>query len=66
MADPAVRCRGHRFIVLLTGLIEQGGSRRGALMLILNVWHPDILDFINAKKEAGKITNANIFGRHHG
>ena len=43
-----------------TGLIEQGGSRRGALMLILNVWHPDILDFINSKKEAGKITNANI------
>ncbi|MCK9369503.1 adenosylcobalamin-dependent ribonucleoside-diphosphate reductase [Candidatus Dojkabacteria bacterium] len=44
----------------VTGLIEQGGSRRGALMLILNVWHPDILDFINSKKESGKITNANI------
>lgn len=44
----------------VTGLIEQGGSRRGALMLILNVWHPDVMDFISAKKEAGKITNANI------
>lgn len=44
----------------VTGLIEQGGSRRGALMLILNVWHPDVMDFINAKREAGKITNANI------
>ncbi len=44
----------------VTGLIEQGGSRRGALMLILNVWHPDVIDFINSKKEAGKITNANI------
>ena len=44
----------------VTGLIEQGGSRRGALMLITNVWHPDVLDFINAKREAGKITNANI------
>lgn len=44
----------------VTGLIEQGGSRRGALMLILNVWHPDILNFINVKREAGKITNANI------
>ena len=44
----------------VTGLIEQGGSRRGALMLILNCWHPDVIDFINAKKEAGKITNANI------
>ncbi len=44
----------------VTGLIEQGGSRRGALMLILNCWHPDVIDFINSKKEAGKITNANI------
>src|SRR3989344_5853414 len=44
----------------VTGLIEQGGSRRGALMLTLNVWHPDVIDFINAKKEAGKIENANI------
>ena len=44
----------------VTGLIEQGGSRRGALMLILNVWHPDVLHFINSKREAGKITNANI------
>ncbi len=44
----------------VTGLIEQGGSRRGALMLILNVWHPDIIDFINSKREMGKITNANI------
>jgi ribonucleoside-diphosphate reductase alpha chain len=43
-----------------TGLIEQGGSRRGALMLILNDWHPDIIDFINAKREDGKIVNANI------
>lgn len=44
----------------VTGLIEQGGSRRGALMLILNVWHPDIFEFVTAKKKAGYITNANI------
>lgn len=44
----------------VTGLIEQGGSRRGALMLILNDWHPDILDFIGSKRQAGHITNANI------
>lgn len=44
----------------VTGLIEQGGSRRGALMLILDDWHPDVFDFINSKREAGKITNANI------
>jgi len=44
----------------VTGLIEQGGSRRGALMLILDVWHPDIFEFIESKIKAGKITNANI------
>ncbi len=44
----------------VTGLIEQGGSRRGALMLILDDWHPDVFDFINSKRQAGKITNANI------
>jgi ribonucleoside-diphosphate reductase alpha chain len=44
----------------VTGLIEQGGSRRGALMLIMNVWHPDILKFINSKRTMGRITNANI------
>ncbi|XWX02697.1 LAGLIDADG family homing endonuclease [Aggregatilineales bacterium SYSU G02658] len=44
----------------VTGLIEQGGSRRGALMLILNDWHPDVFNFINSKREAGNITNANI------
>ncbi|HLT59091.1 MAG TPA: adenosylcobalamin-dependent ribonucleoside-diphosphate reductase [Limnochordales bacterium] len=43
-----------------TGLVEQGGSRRGALMLILNVWHPDIIEFINAKRDFGVLTNANV------
>jgi ribonucleoside-diphosphate reductase alpha chain len=44
----------------MTGLISQAGSRRGALMLILNDNHPDILNFIDSKKTAGNITNANI------
>ena len=43
-----------------TGLIEQGGSRRGALMLMQWDWHPDVLDFINSKTVAGQIENANI------
>lgn len=44
----------------VTGLIEQGGSRRGALMLILDVWHPDVMEFVNSKRRMGRITNANI------
>jgi ribonucleoside-diphosphate reductase alpha chain len=43
-----------------TGLIEQGGSRRGALMLMLHDWHPDVIDFITAKSTSGAITNANL------
>ena len=43
-----------------TGLIEQGGSRRGALMLMMNDWHPDLLDFITVKTTMGQITNANL------
>ncbi len=43
-----------------TGLVEQGGSRRGALMLILEDWHPDLLEFIQAKRDMRAITNANI------
>ncbi|MCI0487279.1 MAG: hypothetical protein L0229_11855, partial [Blastocatellia bacterium] len=44
---------------LANGLVTHN-SRRGALMIILNCWHPDVLEFINSKREMGKITNANI------
>jgi ribonucleoside-diphosphate reductase alpha chain len=43
-----------------TGLIEQAGSRRGALMLILNDWHPDVMEFVNSKRDMKRIINANI------
>jgi ribonucleoside-diphosphate reductase alpha chain len=43
-----------------TGLITQGGSRRGALMLMLNVDHPDIEEFITIKRQSGALTNANL------
>jgi ribonucleoside-diphosphate reductase alpha chain len=42
------------------GEVIQGGSRRGAAMFMLNVWHPDVIQFINAKKDNSKITNANV------
>lgn len=40
--------------------IYTSNSRRGALMLILNDWHPDVLEFIKSKTEMGRIVNANI------
>lgn len=42
------------------GEVEQGGSRRGAAMFMLDDWHPDVLDFIDAKRDLTRITNANI------
>ncbi|MBE3553238.1 MAG: ribonucleoside-diphosphate reductase [Kyrpidia tusciae] len=41
-------------------LTLQGGSRRGALMLILNDRHADLHRFIQAKQVEGVITGANV------
>ena len=40
--------------------VEQGGSRRGACLLALNDWHPDIVEFITAKKTPGRLTMCNM------
>lgn len=42
-------------IAKLTHLVEQGGSRRGAQMIMLADWHPDIVEFIISKMQNPRI-----------
>ena len=40
--------------------ISQGGSRKGALLMSLDIWHKEAEDFIKIKSEKGKIEKANL------
>src|SRR5579875_360966 len=54
-------CSWAQLYSVATGdVIQQGGSRRGALMLMLDDTHPDIEEFITVKRTPGKIEHANL------
>lgn len=44
----------------ITESISQGGSRKGALMMSLDVLHPEIETFITIKEDLDKINKANL------
>ncbi|MFO0703427.1 MAG: adenosylcobalamin-dependent ribonucleoside-diphosphate reductase [Patescibacteria group bacterium] len=48
------------FSLATKDIIQQGGTRRGALMLMLWDWHPDIYEFITVKQDLTKILGANL------
>ncbi len=54
-------CSWAQLYSVATGdVIIQGGSRRGALMLMLDDDHPDIEEFITVKRRPGMIEHANL------
>lgn len=38
----------------------KGKIRKGAMMGVLDVWHPDIIEFITAKQSPGRLTKFNV------
>jgi len=50
----------------ITGAVEQGGSRRGAALQGLEVWHPDTIEFIQTKslRENIPAPNGQIISRN--
>ncbi len=48
------------FSVATHDIVQQGGSRRGATMLMLHDWHPDVEEFITVKQDLTKINGANL------
>jgi len=38
----------------------KGKIRKGAMMSVLDCWHPDVIEFITAKQQPGRLTKFNI------
>ncbi|TCU57508.1 ribonucleoside-diphosphate reductase class II [Novosphingobium sp. PhB57] len=51
------------FMVMWDGMcvtIRSSGSRRGAMMAMLPVWHPDVIAFVEAKTRKDVLKNFNV------
>jgi len=49
-----------RMMSATTEAIQQGAKRRGANMGVLDITHPDILEFIDLKQDPGTLSNFNM------
>jgi ribonucleoside-diphosphate reductase alpha chain len=43
-----------------TNVVKQGGKRRGANMGVMEIWHPDVEEFISMKQTPGVMENFNV------
>lgn len=51
---------GMRLVDACAKPVKNGGARRVALMFSLDLDHPDVLEFLDAKLEKGELTHANV------
>ena len=49
-----------RHLSSVSTMITQGGKRDGANMAVMDVHHPDLMDFVTSKRQEGLIHNYNI------
>ena len=49
-----------RHLSSVSKLVTQGGKRDGANMAVMDIHHPDIMEFIDCKAQEGEIHNFNI------
>jgi ribonucleoside-diphosphate reductase alpha chain len=44
----------------MVNTVKQGGKRRGAMMMTMRIDHPDIIEFIQSKRDHSQLNNMNL------